>query len=101
MELAVLARSCDDQLVLARIVSTRLFEIDVLARVPRENRSGCVPVVWRRNGNRIDVLVFEDSAEVADGLGWRRLQRRRVPERLGENVGINVAKVCDRGVGTP
>ena len=99
VELAMLARGCDDQLVLARIVPTRLFEVDVLAGVERENRGRRVPVIRRRHGNRIDALVFQYSAEVGHRLWRRRLQRRRLGERFGEDVGIDVAEVGDGRVG--
>ncbi len=99
MLLVMLARGGDDQLVFARIVATRLFEINVLARIEREYRSRRMPVIRRRNGNRIDVSVVEDSAEVSHSSWWRCLQRRRLPQCFSEDIGIDVAEVCDGCVG--
>ena len=66
----MLARRCNDQLVLAIVVAARLLDVDVLPCVERENGCRGVPVIRRRNRDCIDALVFEDASEVGDCL-WR------------------------------
>ncbi|GAC1465447.1 MAG: hypothetical protein PVSMB1_15140 [Gemmatimonadaceae bacterium] len=76
------ARGCDDQLVFARVMTARLFDVDVLPRIERENRGGRVPVIRGRDRDRVDVLVLKHPAKVGHGFGWRRLEGRRGRERF-------------------
>ncbi len=99
LQLVVLARGSDDQLVFSRIVTTRLFDIDVLAGVERENCGRRVPVIWRGDRDRVDILVVEDAPKITNGFGRFRLEGRRCGRRLRENVGIDIAEIPDDRVG--
>ena len=67
----VLSGRLDEQLAFAGIVAARLFDVDVLARLARENADDRVPVVAGRDRDRVDLLVVEDVAKIADGFRHR------------------------------
>ena len=60
-------------------VGRRLLDIDVLARRDRIDGLLRVPVVGRRDEDRIDVLAVEDAAMVADHVELEGLPRRVHP----------------------
>ncbi len=45
------------------------FDVHVLAGLDSEDRQGRVPVIWRGDGQHIDVLVVERHAEILH-TGW-------------------------------
>ena len=69
----VLARRFDDQLAFARVVGAGLLDVNVLARLAREDRHRRVPVVGRHDRDGVNRLVFQHPAEILD----RRRRRRR------------------------
>src|SRR2546426_2801583 len=97
----VLALCLDQQLAFARVVPTWLLHVDVLPRLQREQRGGGVPMVGRRDHERVHVLVLECLAEVAEPFGSVALDAGDGGEALGEHERIDVAHVRHVGVGRP
>jgi hypothetical protein len=97
----VFARGLDDQLVLVRIVTHRLFDKDVLASVERENRGGRVPVIRGRDHDGVHVLVVEDATDIDDA--FRRLRLAAALSRrcdgFRQDGGVHVAHVSDFCIG--
>src|SRR5690348_6290209 len=95
-----MSRRLHQQLVLARIVTARLLDVDVLPGVQPQQRHGDVPVIRRRDADRVDALVIEDAAEVALDLRCPRLALGAL-EPLVNDVRIDIADVRDLGVRQP
>jgi hypothetical protein len=73
-------------------VAARLFDVDVLARVQRQDRRGRVPVVRRGDKHGLDFAVIENLTQVLHRAG--RCAGRRLDDFGGgaEPVLIDVAK---------
>ena len=86
-------------LALARAVAARLLHVDVLARLGREDRHRGVPVVRRRDQQRVHVLVFQHAAEI--GLLLRCPALRLLGDRGGgrEIAAIRVDHVLELDAG--
>ena len=76
----------------------RLLQVDVLPGAHRQERRGRVPVIGGRDHERIDILVVERLAKIAQPLGWLGLRTRDGRDALREDLGIHVADVGDGGV---
>ena len=64
----------DEQLVLVRVVAARFLEVDVLARLEREDRHRRVPVIGVAMRDGVDVLVVERATKIVDRFGAPRLR---------------------------
>ena len=53
----------------ARIVAAGFFDIDMLPGIATQNGGGCVPEIGRRNGENVDLLVFENASKISDCFG--------------------------------
>ena len=95
----VLAGDLHQDLALARVVAARLLHVDVLARLGRQDRHRGVPVVRRRDQQRVHVLVFQHAAEV--GLLLRGPALRLLGDRGGgrEIAAIRVDHVLELDAG--
>ncbi len=91
----VMAGGPDDHLGLPRVVAGRLLDVDVFAGGAGHDGGGCVPVVWRGDGEDIQLPVLENLANVLGGL--RRAARRflHLGGRAGEHAAIHVADPGD------
>src|SRR5207248_5634358 len=97
----VFALRLHEQLAFARVVSARLLHVDVFPRLHGEQRGRRVPVVGRRDDERVHVLVLERLAEVTQPLGSFALDARDGGDALGEHQRIDVADVGHFGVSCP
>ena len=95
----MLPRRVDDQLVFARVVPTRLLDVDVLPGIERECRRHHMPVIGRGDGQHVDALVLEHSPKVGDGFGRSLLPLGRGRLRFREDVRVHIAEVGDHGIG--
>ncbi len=69
-----------------------LFDVDVLARLARQDHLGGVPVVWRGDDHRVDVLVFEHAAEVLAGRGFFPLRLLDIGADPAQDRVVDVAE---------
>src|SRR5213080_2681377 len=97
----VFALRLDEQLAFARVVPARLLHVDVFPRLHGEQRGRRMPVVGRRDDERVHVLVPERLAEVTQPLGSFALDARDGGDALGEHQRIDVADVGHFGVSCP
>ncbi len=93
----VLARR--QQLPLTGVVAARLFDIDVLASLQRQQRRRRVPVIRCRDYQGVDIVVIEGTAEVTDSLRRTLLMVRYRGHGLLDRPRVDVAHVGDLGSG--
>jgi hypothetical protein len=82
-----------------RIVAAGLLDINVLARLHREDRHGRVPVVRSGNEQRVDVLVLEHAAKIRLRLRRAALPLLGVRGRPGQGARIDVDHVFELNAG--
>ena len=63
-DVPVLLRRGDEQFSLVRIVTAGLLDVHVLARLQRHDRHRRMPVVGRRNRDRINIALLEQATNV-------------------------------------
>src|SRR5262249_21949335 len=71
--LFVLAGRLDDPPAFADVMADRLFHVDVLAGLQGPDGRQGVPVIGRGDGDDIDILVFDHSAQVLLEFGRHAL----------------------------
>ena len=81
-----------------RVVTARLLHVHVLSRLHREDRRGRVPVVRRRDHQRVHLLVVQRPSKVRDLFERFLLHLFQLERRLGEDVRIDVGEIRHLGV---
>src|SRR5262249_36468943 len=91
----VLARRLDHAPALDDVVRDRLLDVDVLAGLAGPDRRQRVPVVRRRDDERVNVLLFEDLADVLLGLRRPLLLVLDDLDGGGQDAGIGIDDAGD------
>ncbi len=96
--LVIFARGLDQLAPLPVGVRTGLFDVDVLARLHGPDSHQTVPVIWRRDRDRVDRLVFEQLANVRELGRPLALGLFDLVQTLPEHRFINIAQSGDLDV---
>ena len=91
--LAVFLLRSHQQFALAGILAGGFFHVHVLAGLQAQHGHRRVPVVGRGYRDGVNVLGFQDAAEIAFGFGRIAQRLLRLGRELGQDVGVHVADV--------
>jgi hypothetical protein len=97
-DLQYLARArhgVNHQSPLAEIVATWLFDINMLSGIQGKNCRGCVPVVGRRDPDRVHALIVEYLAEIAHALGCTSRIHLDIRDGSSQAATIHIADISD------
>ncbi len=88
----VLFYGADELAAFEPVVRARLFDVDVFRGLAAPDGDERMPMIWRGNGDGIDILVFEELANVDIRFGPGQAHFFDAAEALVQNVFIDVAK---------
>src|SRR5262249_41151642 len=97
-DLLVLSGGLDHAPAFGHVVTDRLLDIHILARLNGPDRGQCMPVVRGRHRDRVDVPVVEQLADVLIVLGRSTVEFLDLPLRRADRVLVDVADGRDANV---
>ena len=97
---AVALLSFDGRAALSHVVAHRFLDVDVFTRLRAPDRHERVPMVGRRDGDRIESRVFEGAPHVRKALGGKLLAglRFQIRQRLLQHLLVRIDEVGDLDV---
>ena len=94
-DLVVMPRRLDNASAFPDVMADRFLDIDMLARLHRPDGGEGVPMVRRRDADRVNRLVVHDAAQILHDAWFGALPLHRRIDRRADDAGVNVADCGD------